>query len=205
VVRHIAFNILRSAGCEAQRPHPDSHLIRSLYINGLSYLLEALPSDLTNGEIKTIENHLPKRLHSSISSRYGQRPVGPSVMRNTSTQPSYLHRFLSSVIIYGFLFAQLLLPYVKALLQSIYQYERSHRITERLVAATLEVADDLTKSGATSATTAVRSNQGKIATVISSVTYWWIEGFAGGIYEGIGEGMIIISGQSPQATCDGTK
>jgi hypothetical protein len=193
-----AFNILRSAGYEAQQPHPDPQLIRSLYINGLVYLLEALPPDLTGNEIETIQKHLPEQMYAKPDTPGNQKPGNPFITRNhASQQPSYIHRLLSAVIICGFLLAQFLLPYAKAILQYIYQYERSHRITERLVAATLEVADDLANNGTNSGTTAVSYRQGKMAAAASGVTSWLIEGIAGGICEGVGEGMAII-GLQPQ-------
>ena len=35
-------------------------------------------------------------------------------------------------------------------------------------------------------------NEGKVAAVVSDLAAWWVEGIAGGLYEGIGEGMALL-------------
>ncbi|KAL1867434.1 hypothetical protein Plec18167_008707 [Paecilomyces lecythidis] len=193
-----AFNLLRNAGYEAQQPRSDSRLIRSLYINGLLYLLEALPADLTREETTSIRDRLPETIASTSPALPSnlQNNVSPrnrysrySTTWNGSSEPSYLHRVLAYSIIQCFLVFQLLTPYIRLLLQQVYQYERSHRITERVVAAALGAADSLGKSGLTAV---LGLREGKFGAAVSELASWWIEGITGGICEGVGEGLIIL-------------
>lgn len=105
---------------------------------------------------------------------------------------SYLHRLLASSIVQFFLIVQFLLPYIRILLRQVYHYERSHRIMERLVTATLDAADSLGKGSVSLGSTVLRLNEGKVGTAFTNVAAWWVEGVAGGIYEGVGEGMMIL-------------
>lgn len=205
-----ALNLLRNALYEAQQPRSDSHLVRSLYINALLYLLEALPEDLTCEEYTFIQKRLPEKARSSTLSasaaasktmrdprdryRYSRStsPKGPA-------EPSYLHRILATSIIHCFLVIQFLLPYVKLLLQHIYQYERTHRITERVATVTLDTANSLGKGGINIGSAVLSLSEGRVGAAISSFAAWWIEGVTGGICEGIGEGMVILGVVRPEA------
>lgn len=35
-------------------------------------------------------------------------------------------------------------------------------------------------------------NEGKVGAAVSNLGAWWVEGIAGGIYEGVGEGMVLL-------------
>jgi hypothetical protein len=65
-VLFLAANLLRNAGYEAQQPHTDSRLVRSLYINALLYLLDALPKDLTSDEAHSLQSRLPEPIKVAI-------------------------------------------------------------------------------------------------------------------------------------------
>jgi len=62
----VAANLLRNAGYEAQQTHTDSRLVRSLYINALLYLLDALPEDLTSDEAHSLQSRLPEPIKVAI-------------------------------------------------------------------------------------------------------------------------------------------
>ncbi|KAL1962554.1 hypothetical protein VTN77DRAFT_9429 [Rasamsonia byssochlamydoides] len=196
-----AFNLLRNAGFEAQQPNSDSRLVRTLYIHGLFYLLEALPDDLTSDEVRCIQDRLPEPVKSTLpeaeADNSRSQPGKPVRFPGPHHPPSYLHRIVATVIVYGFLLAQFLIPYAKAFLQNVYRYERNYRITERLVALTLDTADSLGKGGASFGSALVRLSEGRLGAAVSGFTAWWIEGIAGGIYEGVAEGMVIQGSMRP--------
>lgn len=105
---------------------------------------------------------------------------------------SYLHRLLASVIVQVFLIAQFFMPYIKIFLRQVYEYERRHRITERIITSTLGFADSLGKSGVGVGTAACQFNETRVGAAMGSVAAWWVEGVAGGVYEGVGEGMMHL-------------
>ncbi|KAL2006750.1 hypothetical protein VTN00DRAFT_9418 [Thermoascus crustaceus] len=200
-----ALNLLRNAGYEAQQPRSDSHLVRSLYINAILYLLEALPEDLTCEEYTSIQNRLPEKARQATLSSLPEASAAHnlnSIPRDrsnpqpttgpTPTEPSYLHRLLATLTIQCFLLIQFLLPYARLLLHHIYEYERTHRITEHIATITLNTANSLGKGGINIVSAMLSLSEGRVGAAVSAVAAWWIEGLAGGICEGIGEGMVIL-------------
>ncbi|KAJ5711955.1 hypothetical protein N7488_006111 [Penicillium malachiteum] len=199
-----AFNLLRNAGYEAQQPYADGRLTRSLYINALMYLLDALPSDLTLEETTMLQNRLPESVKLSISSNLPSQPhpEGQTPTKAVPCHRSYLHRLLAFVIIQFFLLIRFLMPYLRILLRQLYEYERSHRITQRLVTTTLDAADGLGKKGFDIGTAVCRFNEGRVGMAVGNLLSWWVEGIAGGIYEGVGEGMMHLGLLKPGLELD---
>ncbi|KAJ5682832.1 hypothetical protein N7462_005997 [Penicillium macrosclerotiorum] len=200
-----AFNLLRNAGYEAQQSHADGRLVRSLYINALMYLLDALPSDITTEEARMLQHRLPETVKVSIeassSSQIAYQEGSPSP-RDISPPRSYLHRLLASLIVQFFLLLRFILPYFKLFLRQVYEYERSHRITERIVTTTLDAADGLGKSSVNFGSAVCQLNEGRVGTAVGNLAAWWVEGIAGGIYEGVGEGMVHLGLLKPGLELD---
>ncbi|KXG49365.1 uncharacterized protein PGRI_032350 [Penicillium griseofulvum] len=187
-----AFNLLRNAGYEAQQPQPDGRLTRSLYVNALVYLLDALPSDLTDEETSMLQRHIPEPVKAGLTT-YPQPSGYMDSANKMSPQPrSYLHKILASVIVQLFILLRLLLPYAKVFILQLYEYEHTHRITERIVTTTLEAANGLAKGSINLGTAVCKFNEGRVGAAISNFAAWWMEGVAGGIYEGVGEGMVHL-------------
>lgn len=198
-----AFNLLRNAGYEAQQPQADGRLARSLYFNALIYLLDALPSDLTNEETSMLQHHIPEPVKVELTT-YSQ-PSGYMEGANHTICPpprSYLHKFLASMILQLFIVLRFLLPYAKVLLRQVYEYDRTHRITRRIMTITLEAADGLGKGGVNIGAAVSKFNEGRIGAALTNFAVWWMEGVAGGIYEGVGEGMIHLGLLGKEADLD---
>jgi hypothetical protein len=187
-----AFNLLRNAGYEAQQPHADGRLARSLYVNALVYLLDALPPDLTGEETSMLQHHIPEPVKATLTT-YPQPPRYLNGNLKLSPHPrSYLHKVLASTIVQLFILLGFILPYAKLLLRQLYEYERTHRITERILATTLDAADGLGKSSVNIGAAVCKLNEGRVGAALSNLAAWWVEGLAGGIYEGVGEGMMYL-------------
>jgi len=192
-----AFNLLRNAGYEAQQPRADGRLARSLYINAIMYLLDALPPDLTVDEITMIQHRIPQPVKASIAAE--PRPQshlacleGPVDFRPGPPARSCLHRLLAFTIVQIFLIVRFILPYIKLFLRQVYEYERSHRLTERIVTTTLDAADGLGKSSVNIGSTVCKINEGRVGAVVGNLAAWWVEGIAGGVYEGVGQGLMHL-------------
>ncbi|OKL56101.1 hypothetical protein UA08_08665 [Talaromyces atroroseus] len=184
-------SLLRNAGFEAQQSNSDTRLVRSLFINGLGYLLDALPSDLTVDEARAIYDHLPESVRVSVENSAG----ATTSQRNlaSSNSPSYLHRLIATFIVYIFVFVQVILPYLRKLLNLIYRYERKYRLTEKVLATALNTADGANGKGAHNVGLFLSiSNQGKIMTAVGDLIAWLSESVAGGIYEGVNEGLVAV-------------
>lgn len=169
------------------------------------YLLDALPSDLSSEESAMLQHRLPESVKSSImippQPRLARRQ-GPMDSKPLPPARSYLHRLLASSIVQIFLIVRFLLPYIKVFLRQVYEYERSHRITERIVTSTLDAADGLGKSGINIGTAVCQFNESRVGAAVGNWAAWWAEGIAGGIYEGVGDGMIHLGLLKPGLDID---
>lgn len=170
------------------------------------YLLDALPSDLTPEETTMLQHRLPESVKSSISAGSPQpqlaRLEGPIQLKSSPPSRSYLHRLLASTIVHIFFIVQFLLPYMRIFLRQVYEYERTHRITERIVTATLDIADGLGNRGLDVGTSVSRFNESRVGTAVGNLAAWWVEGIAGGIYDGVGEGMMHLGLLKPGLDID---
>jgi hypothetical protein len=169
---------------------------RQLYIHALTYLLRGLPTDLTTEEGLSIRSALPPGIATptrlefdgiEMSSYHGSKNV---LRRGTKqSQPSVLHRTLATSIINFFILIQFLLPYIKALLQAAYEYERTHHISEKVLASSIDTVDGLGRMGLRGGGAIWGSG---LALGVGEAVNWIVEGVSGGIQEGLGEGMARV-------------
>jgi len=170
---------------------------RQVYVHALTYLLRALPSDMTTEEQLSIRGALPpgvvEPLRLDINSGYKHMNAS-----STSDQPSLLHRTLASTIIQLFILFQFILPYLKYLLSAAYQYDREHKISEKVLSQGIETIDSLGKRGLNFTTALYGMGDGKVGQMITRTAAWFVEGVTGGIHEGVGEGMVIMGAARPR-------
>jgi hypothetical protein len=182
----------------SQKPAPSAaspSFARQLYIHALTYLLRGLPTDLTTEEGLSVRSALPPGIvaplrlefdgvempsyHGSKNGRRGRK----------KSQPSFLHRTLATTIINFFILVQFVLPYIKMLLRAAYEYERTHRISEKVLASSIETVDGLGKIGMRGGVAIWGSG---LALGVGAVVNWIVEGVSGGIQEGLGKGMARV-------------
>ena len=108
-------------------------------------------------------------------------------------EPSLLHKVVAFAVLQCFLFLNLLLPYVKLVMSGVCQYERRYRVSERVFSASIKGADMMGKRGMEASHAVYSLNDGKVGESINRLLLWWFTGFAGGLHEGIGEGLNIVS------------
>lgn len=186
------FNLLSLAAGESSIISRDPKLgnasfARQLYIHGIIYLLRALPTDLTVEEQLSVRSALPRgvvplRLEDSTYASTSR----------TTTQPSILHRTLASIIIQLFILFQLILPHLKYILNSTYQYDRTHKISERVLSSSISTVDTMGRRGLHMTEAVLNIGDGKVGQIMAHAAGWFVEGVTGGIHEGLGKGMVII-------------
>jgi len=163
---------------------------RQLYIHSLTYLLRALPSDLSTEEQLSVRNALPAGLvEPPQPERNTALPASSSYSQNP---PSLLHRTLASTIVQMFILFQFILPYLKYLLTSAYQYEREHKICEKVLSQSIDTVDVLGKQSLSVTSAIYGMGDGKVGQAIMDAATWFVEGVTGGIHDGLGEGMVIM-------------
>jgi hypothetical protein len=158
----------------------------------LVYLLDALPPDLNGEETTMIQRHIPEPVKATLTT-YPHQPRYLDGNPKFNPHPrSYLHKALASTIVQLFILLRFILPYAKLLAQQLYEYERTHRITQRVLTTTLDAADGLGKGSVNIGAAFCKLNEGRVGAALSNLAAWTMEGVAGGIYEGVGEGMMHL-------------
>jgi hypothetical protein len=147
-----------------------------------------------------LRHHIPESVKATLTT-YPQPPryLQP---KSSPVSRSYLHKVLASTILQLFIFVRFILPYAKLLLRQVYEYERTHRITERILTTTLDAADGLGKGSVNIGAAVCKLNEGRVGAALSNFAVWWMEGVAGGIYEGVGEGMMHLGIMGQEAELD---
>ena len=171
---------------------------RQLYVHALTYLLRGLPEDLTSEEQMSICSALPKSvlksnqitMHSDApqSQTRSERPVAQAY----NIHPSVLHRILANCIIHTFLLIQILLPYLRIIAYSAYRFERENRVSERLFYSTINTIDEVGKRSLRYTDAICKLNDGRVGEALIDLAGWWIREVAGGVHEGLVEGMVIL-------------
>ena len=176
-----ASHILQTSLTESQSLDSQSQAFsRQLYLDALAYLIQGLPSDLTDEEKHQLRATLPDSLKDS-------NPPATSQPRNRN--PSFLHRSLASTIIAICVLLRLALPYIKLFIAAIYGYDRTHHVRERIFAFSVAATDSLGKGSVALASTAMTNE-----VVLGAVTYW-VDGIRGGLNEGLDQGLKVIGNQ----------
>ncbi len=175
-------------------------LSRQLYIHALTYLLRGLPVDLSPEEQLCIRSAIPFEIVDSFTVRpFGDKLLaahaeGFRPFRESDAEPSVIHRLLASGIIHTCFLIQLLLPYVKLLVGQMYRFEREHHISEKIFSMSINTVDELGKRSLEITNAICRMNNGKVGQALAEFASWWVREVAGGVHEGIVEGMVVITG-----------
>jgi len=170
---------------------------RQLYLHALTYLLRALPDDLTTEEKLSVRSALPAGVVEPLQLKVDGGYNPPNVPGDPDAQPSLLHRTLASTIVQIFILFQFLLPYLKYLLSTAYQYEREHKISEKVFSQGIDTVDTIGKRSLVITGAIYGMGDGKVGQMITTAASWFVEGVTGGIHEGVGEGMVIIGARRP--------
>ncbi|KAI9892733.1 MAG: hypothetical protein M1814_001153 [Vezdaea aestivalis] len=158
---------------------------RQLHLDGVGYILKSLPADLKPEEQLILQSSLPSSILAD--EREIQRTLPAS-----GESPPYFQKCIKGFIIQLFLVFQYLLPYLQHFIQISLEYERSHKISERLFRASM--------AGLNYAITRVFEIRERVSTmsdgraeevVIDSVG-WCFVNILGGLYNGCREGMVNL-------------
>ncbi|KAI9847589.1 MAG: hypothetical protein M1837_002163 [Sclerophora amabilis] len=178
-----------SAASSGGRAEIDSATVRKTYVLGTSSLLRGLPTDLSSEDRVTVKSCLPSCVVAS----------GPSFEDSNSAppQPSLLHRTVALVIIQTCLLVRFIFPYLRTLFWALCEYERRHRVSEKFLAASVDWLDKMGKTGQKLGDFISSIGDGKAAQMLRELIAWCLLGLIGGIYEGLGEGVVIMGKQPP--------
>ena len=171
--------------------------LRSQYIHGLTYLLRALPSDLSELELQEIYNVLPEHLRDDADGQIRRAYFSGSGSR---TKPkNILSRSISFAMLQGAVFVSLVLPFFVTLLDRFFKYERQHQITERVLADSVQRVESLGERGLDLKDAVIRFGQGRFGGAVLRGGAWVAEGVLQGVSEGAGKSIVVV-GQAMSAS-----
>lgn len=178
--------------------------VRRLYVHGLTYLLRGLPNDLTPDERMELKYALPVDVVGSLAVVPATEPARPhsssGALEYPNGAPSVIHRVLAASIVQFFILFHFVMPYIKLLVGHAYRLERTHRISERMFRASINTVNEFGRAGMQVADSVCRMDDGKVGHAINEILIWWIRGIAGGIHQGLDEGIDIIGVPRPQSS-----
>lgn len=202
---HTGFALLSLAAQEDESGTSSStRLTRRGYIDGVACMLRGLPAELTEEEELSIREAIPSSVGTAFEEQrmaIQQRSRGR--IGQSSTPPSRqttLHRCIAGITLYVFLAVSFILPYLQLLLRQAYQFDRKHKISDRVFAQSVIAADMMGKRTITVASSICAMNDGKVGDSMKEMGMYLVQGFSGGIYDGLGEGMQLIGLRSTDAT-----
>jgi hypothetical protein len=182
----MGFQLLRASEDEASKkgqPGYDPSFERKAYVDGLSYLIRAVPNHLSEAETKNMEDSLPAAL---------KQPRDPNVRTFSRREQSILHRIVRTVVMYLIVLAHWILPYLSYLYQLAARTERKYKISENMVRQGMVLASNIGRQSTN--LTAIISNitDGPVGRVVTGAAAWTVEGVVGGVSDGVGEGLSMV-------------
>lgn len=165
----------------------------------MTYLLRGLPADLTPEETLSLQAAIPQGL-VNIQNEPDAHAVVPFTQDNpmacgAPSDASILHRVTAVVVFQTFITIQFLLPYLRLFAGHAYQFERQHKVTQRVVSNGIMTADALRRRSLQLSHTICQMNDGKVGQAINDLTLWWVRGLTGGLQQGIADGVTVFSNE----------
>lgn len=179
---------------------------RKAFIDGVTYLLKALPQDLDACELERIHAALPKNI--TQPNVIAVRPEAGSTAQQMSSncQPrSILHRGVQMTVVNLVFVLSFLMPYVVYLVRSAARMERKYKLSERVVGHGVQFANSIGKQSASLTETVCQMNDGKVGQALTEAVIWTVDSVAQGISDGVGEGLSKLSGRNGGSVRNGSR
>ncbi|KAL0944373.1 uncharacterized protein CTRU02_202260 [Colletotrichum truncatum] len=175
---------------ELRRPskRPAVDFERKAFLDGVEYILKALPADLNEHELHRLRTSTPSNFIPPSSP--GGRAYSPS--RGANGGRSILHRGVQTAVVNIFILLHLALPYIILFLRLAARTEREYRISENLVGAGMSFANAVGSKGMRITGALCNVGDGRVGQALTEAIAWTVEGFTGGLSDGVGEGLTIV-------------
>ncbi|KAI1824193.1 hypothetical protein F4861DRAFT_273561 [Xylaria intraflava] len=163
---------------------------RKSYIDGVAYMLMALPENLSNQETSTIRRALPRTI-ASTSMGGGTRgeaidwdliPEGRTILRRC------VARSVTALVI----LIHLVLSCIAVVVHVATDYEHKHRILQRVVSQGIVIAAAVGGHGVVFSTKIYGMREGRVGKAVNRIVTWTVENVTYGIQEGLGEGLMML-------------
>ncbi|KAJ8119846.1 hypothetical protein ONZ43_g3293 [Nemania bipapillata] len=180
-------NIQRMAYLEKRN---DPSFTRKSYIDGLTYMLMALPDNLSDQETAAIREALPPPVADlGLAGGRNDRGIGwgPPPDNRTALQRCIAH-FVALLVV----LIHLALSYAGTVIRVGAYYERKHNISQHLASKGFIIATAVGRHSVVLSTKICAMKDGRFGRAISSIASWTAESVTYGIQEGIGQGLMMV-------------
>ncbi|KAI7770712.1 hypothetical protein LZL87_004499 [Fusarium oxysporum] len=182
-------------GGKAAVAEEDVAFERKAFVDGVTYLLKALPQELDEGELRRIQCALPEQVNLSD---VALTRAEPDSKRVRPSQPrSIIHRGVQMTVVNLIFFLSFLMPYLLLLVRCAARLERKYKISEKVVGHGVDLVNSIGKQGASLTEAIGQMNDGKVAQALLEVFVWTVDGVTQGISDGLGEGLSMV-GSKPK-------
>ncbi|KAI1042766.1 hypothetical protein LB505_001037 [Fusarium chuoi] len=168
---------------------------RKAFVDGVTYLLKALPQELDEGELRRIQCALPEQVNLSDMALARAEPDSQRV--RTSQPRSIIHRGVQMTVVNLIFFLSFLMPYLLLLVRCAARLERKYKISEKVVGHGVDLVNSIGKQSASLTEAIGQMNDGKVAQALLEVFVWTVDGVTQGISDGLGEGLSMV-GSKPK-------
>lgn len=208
-----ALNLLSNAQLLASRPTNQRQVkhIRRLFIDGIAYLLNSLPKDLTLVEKARLAECMPEGLEAHLSGGkqnlndsakqhgYAQSPrnadtklTSGRIFHFDNEQSLFRKTVAKCFIVISFVIA-FLLPYLLRTIHWIYQQEKNYKLTNRALSMLLSGIYTCSEKCLNAKDVISTLCGGRIGSTFHSAILYAIDGVFGGFGDGISRGSCVLS------------
>lgn len=164
-------------------------LNRRLYIDGISYILRGLPTDLTAEETTVLRAATPPTLLPEPSTQPHQQEPTSSEANPKTEPPTVLRRAISTLTFYTLLLLALVLPYFQALLTTLQALDARHRVSTRMFEQSTILLRLLAAQALALAALAWDAGDGALRHSCRDFGVWVLKDVCGGLDEGVGRAV----------------
>ncbi|EGU84299.1 hypothetical protein FOPG_12550 [Fusarium oxysporum f. sp. conglutinans race 2 54008] len=182
-------------GGKAAVAEEDIAFERKAFVDGVTYLLKALPQELDEGELRRIQCALPEQVNQSDMALARAEPDSNRI--HPSQSRSIIHRGVQMTVVNLIFFLSFLMPYLLLLVRCAARLERKYKISEKVVGHGVDLVNTIGKQSALLTEAIGQMNDGKVAQALLEVFVWTVDGVTQGISDGLGEGLSMV-GSKPK-------
>ncbi|KAL4723147.1 hypothetical protein ACLX1H_009637 [Fusarium chlamydosporum] len=162
-------------GGKAAVAEEDVAFERKAFVDGVTYLLKALPQDLDEGELKRIQSALPSNV-TQQELTLTQADIESNRARTRANQSrSIIHRGVQMTVVNLIFFLSFLMPYLLLLIRYAARVERKYKISETIIGHGVDLANSIGKQSASLTEAVGQMNDGKVAQALLEVFVWTID------------------------------
>jgi hypothetical protein len=186
---HHGLALLNLAMRSQPTPATNDPLNRRLYIDGISYILRGLPSDLTPEETLVLRSAIPVSLMPEPQSETAiQQPTHQP--QQSTEPPTLLHRTISTATFYTLLLLTLMIPYMQSLFTALYALDARHNFSARFLTQTAFLLRLLAAQAVAVLAMAWGANDGALRHACRDFGVWVLRDVCGGMDEGVGRAVV---------------